>query len=187
MTEPDQSSTTHHNMTIIDKNSQEHSHENWMQKAILFAQRAAACGEVPVGAILVQNEQIIGAGWNQVISLHDPSAHAEIMALRAAGQGIANYRHPNTRLYVTLEPCTMCAGALIHARIDTVVFGAYDTKTGAAGSVTNVFAEAHHNHHPNRIGGILADACGALLSDFFRQRRLAKREKKQQQKTKNAE
>ncbi|MGV6809354.1 MAG: tRNA adenosine(34) deaminase TadA [bacterium] len=155
-------------------------HEDWMREALDLARQAAACGEVPVGAILVHDEQIIGAGWNQVISLHDPSAHAEIMALRAAGQNVENYRHPNTRLYVTLEPCTMCAGALIHARIDTVIFGAYDAKTGMAGSVNNVFAEAHHNHHPTIIGGILADECGTLLSDFFRQRRLAKREKKQQ-------
>ncbi|HHC74686.1 MAG TPA: tRNA adenosine(34) deaminase TadA [Thiothrix sp.] len=157
------------------------THEDWMREALGFARQAAACGEVPVGAILVHNEQIIGAGWNQVIRLHDPSAHAEVMALRAAGRAMSNYRHPQTTLYVTLEPCTMCAGALIHARVAHVVFGAYDAKTGVAGSVSHVFDEPHHNHHPTIIGGVLADECGAMLSDFFRQRRLAKREEKQQQ------
>lgn len=147
------------------------SDEQWMQHAIALARRAEAAGEVPVGAVVIHNDQIIGEGWNQPILSHDPSAHAEIMALRAAGQSIQNYRLLDTTLYVTLEPCAMCAGAIMHARIAKVVFGAADPKAGAAGSVTDLFANTALNHHVSVEGGVLAIECGNLLSDFFRKKR----------------
>lgn len=128
-------------------------------------------GEVPVGALIVQEEKIIGEGFNRPIGLHDPTAHAEIMALRDAAQKQGNYRLPGSTLYVTLEPCVMCCGAIIHARISRVVFGAADPKTGAAGSVINLFQENRLNHHATVQGGILAQDCGELISAFFRERR----------------
>ena len=146
--------------------------ENWMRYALQLAQQAALQGEVPVGAVLVQDDNILGEGWNQPISLNDPSAHAEMLAMRAAGQAAANYRLPNTTLYVTLEPCSMCAGAMIHARIARVVFGAYDPKTGAAGSLFSVLNDPRHNHQVQISGGVLAEECAELLRTFFRERRL---------------
>ena len=148
------------------------SDENWMRYALQLAQQAALQGEVPVGAVLVQDDNILGEGWNQPISLKDPSAHAEMLAMRAAGQVAANYRLPNTTLYVTLEPCCMCAGAMIHARIARVVFGAYDPKTGAAGSLFSVLNDPRHNHQVQISGGVLAEECAELLRTFFRERRL---------------
>jgi len=145
--------------------------EVWMQHAIKLANRAAAEDEVPVGAVLVMDNQIIGEGWNKPINNHDPSSHAEIVAIRDAGLRMANYRLPDTTLYVTLEPCTMCAGAMIHARIKRLVFGAYDPRTGSIESVSNVLDLPFHNHRVEYQGGVLKDECGFLLSEFFRQKR----------------
>jgi tRNA(adenine34) deaminase len=144
----------------------------FMGLAIEQAKLAAAKGEVPVGAILVHNEQVIGRGFNQPISLHDPSAHAEMMAIREAAKSLENYRIPESTLYVTLEPCTMCCGAMLHARVKRVVFGAADPKTGMAGSVSDLFAIKQINHQTEVRGGVLAGECGELLREFFRQRRL---------------
>ena len=142
-----------------------------MRRALELARRAADEGEVPVGAVLIHQNHIVGEGWNRPIAAHDPCAHAEILALRAAARVMANYRLPATTLYVTLEPCLMCAGALIHARIERLVFGAHDLKTGAAGSVFDVLADPRHNHLVTVTGGVLADVCGQVLSDFFAARR----------------
>ena len=142
-----------------------------MCHALELARRAQAVDEVPVGALLVRDDQIIGEGWNVSITSHDPSAHAEIRALRAAANSISNYRLPDTTLYVTLEPCVMCAGAIIHARVQRVVFGARDPKTGAAGSVFTILNSDQHNHGVQITEGILAEECGQLLTDFFRARR----------------
>ncbi len=143
----------------------------FMQQALDQAKLAAIAGEVPVGAVLVRDGQVISTGFNQPITNSDPSAHAEMMALRAAAQTEANYRLPGTTLYVTLEPCTMCAGAMLHARIDRVVFGASDPKTGAAGSVLNIFSEKQINHQTQVEGGIMGEECGQVLRDFFKERR----------------
>ena len=143
----------------------------FMQQALDQAKLAAAAGEVPVGAVLVRDGQVISTGFNQPISHSDPSAHAEMMALRAAAQSESNYRLPGTTLYVTLEPCTMCAGAMLHARVERVVFGATDPKTGAAGSVLNVFSEKQINHQTQVEGGIMGEECGQVLRDFFKERR----------------
>ena len=143
----------------------------FMQQALDQAKLAAAAGEVPVGAVLVRDGQVISTGFNQPITNSDPSAHAEMMALRAAASEDANYRLPGTTLYVTLEPCTMCAGAMLHARVDRVVFGAADPKTGAAGSVLNVFSEKQINHQTVVEGGIMSEECGQILRDFFKERR----------------
>ena len=147
----------------------------FMAAALELARQAAAAGEVPVGAVVVCDGRIVGRGYNQPIGAHDPSAHAEIMALRAAACALGNYRLPGCDLYVTLEPCLMCAGAMMHARLRRVVFGARDVKTGVAGSVVDVFAEARLNHHAQVEGGVLSAQCGALLSEFFAQRRAAAR------------
>lgn len=143
----------------------------FMQQALSQAKLAAAAGEVPVGAVLVRDGQIISTGFNRPITNSDPSAHAEMMALRAAAQSESNYRLPGTTLYVTLEPCTMCAGAMLHARVERVVFGASDPKTGAAGSVLNVFSEKQINHQTQVEGGIMGEECGQVLRDFFKERR----------------
>jgi len=143
----------------------------FMQQALSQAKLAAAAGEVPVGAVLVRDGQTISTGFNQPITNSDPSAHAEMMALRAAAQSESNYRLPGTTLYVTLEPCTMCAGAMLHARVERVVFGATDPKTGAAGSVLNVFSEKQINHQTQVEGGIMGEECGQVLRDFFKERR----------------
>ncbi len=143
-----------------------------MLEALALAREAASCDEVPVGAIVVDPEGVIvGRGFNQPILRHDPTAHAEIMALRAAAETVGNYRLPGHTLLVTLEPCVMCAGALMHARIARVVYGARDPKTGACGSVVDLFAEQRLNHHAEVIGGVMAEACGGLLSSFFAARR----------------
>jgi len=144
---------------------------DWMQTALVLAGRAAASGEVPVGAVLVQGESLLAEGWNQPIAAHDPTAHAEVMALRAAGQSLGNYRLADTTLYVTLEPCLMCVGAIVHARIARLVFGAYDPKSGAVTSCMHGFEVPGLNHRVASTGGILADECGALLKQFFRDRR----------------
>jgi len=143
----------------------------WMQRALELAQKAQSLGEVPVGAVLVKDDQIIGEGYNAPIGQHDPTAHAEIMALRDAAQRLGNYRLLNTTLYVTIEPCVMCAGALVHARINEVIFGATEPRTGGAGSVFNVLQSDQLNHQVNVRGGVLADECALLLQQFFKQRR----------------
>ncbi len=142
-----------------------------MRAALDLARQAAQQGEVPVGAVVVKDGQIVGRGYNAPISRHDPSAHAEMIALRDAAQRIGNYRLVGCELFVTLEPCVMCIGAMFHARIARVVFGAHDPKTGAAGSVFNLFAETRLNHHARTHGGVLAEECGKVLSDFFAMRR----------------
>lgn len=150
--------------------------EHWMQAALAEARRARDAGEVPVGAVVVANGEIVGRGYNQPISSHDPTAHAEVMALRDAAGRLANYRLPGATLYVTMEPCVMCAGAILHARIARVVYGAREYKTGAHGSIVDIFAEPRLNHHCEISGGVLADACAALISGFFESRRQQRRQ-----------
>lgn len=142
-----------------------------MQAALELAKEAAGLGEVPVGAVVVKDGEIIGRGSNAPISQHDPSAHAEIQAMRDAAARLCNYRLVGCSLYVTLEPCAMCAGAIQHARIANLVYGASDPKTGACGSVIDLMAEARLNHHTEVTGGVLAQECGSLLSAFFASRR----------------
>ncbi len=142
-----------------------------MRHALGLAGRAAAAGEVPVGAVLVLGDEVVGEGWNRPVSGHDPTAHAEILALREGGRRLENYRLLDTTLYVTLEPCAMCAGAMIHARVGRVVYGATDPKTGAAGSVFDTLINARHNHRIDVTGGILADEAAELLRSFFQSRR----------------
>lgn len=145
----------------------------FMQLALEQAQRAWDLGEVPVGAVVVKDNAVIATGYNQPIKRHDPTAHAEIMALRGAAEKLGNYRLPGCVLYVTLEPCVMCAGAMLHARLARVVFGATDPKTGACGSVLDLFAQQQLNHHTALEGGVLADACSVFLKRFFVERRQA--------------
>ena len=145
---------------------------DFMQMALDLAKQAAALGEVPVGAIVVKDNVVIGRGSNAPIGLHDPTAHAEIMAMREAAAFLGNYRLVDCSLYVTLEPCAMCSGAMQHARIAKLIYGASDPKTGACGSVINLMNEPKLNHHTEVVGGILAVECGAVLSEFFKQRRL---------------
>lgn len=146
----------------------------YMQLALTLAKEAAQAGEVPVGAVIVKDGMVVGRGSNSPIDTHDPTAHAEIRAIRDAAQHLQNYRLVDCTLYVTLEPCAMCTGAIQHARIARLVYGASDPKTGACGSVINLMNEAKLNHHTEVTSGILAQECGAVLSDFFKQRRLAK-------------
>ncbi len=146
-----------------------------MRMALAAASQARALGEVPVGAVLVREGEVIATGFNQPIGQHDPSAHAEIAALRAGATTLANYRMPGCTLYVTLEPCAMCAGAMMHARLARVVYGASDPKTGACGSIVNLFAEEKLNHHTAVTGGVLGDECSSMLSSFFAERRLQSR------------
>ena len=143
----------------------------YMRIALALAKQAALIGEVPVGAIVVKDGVIIGRGSNAPIGLHDPTAHAEIIAMRQAAQYLGNYRLADCTLYVTLEPCAMCSGAMQHARIAKLVYGASDPKTGACGSVVNLMSEPKLNHHCEVISGVLADECGAVLTAFFKQRR----------------
>lgn len=144
---------------------------HWMRHALKLAQRARELGEVPVGAVVVRDGEVIGEGWNQPIASHDPSAHAEMVAMRAAAASLRNYRLTGVTLYVTLEPCVMCAGAIIHARIGRLVYGAADPKAGAVTSVYDVIAQPRLNHRLAWTGGVLDPECGAILQDFFRERR----------------
>lgn len=147
------------------------SDDAFMRMALSAAAEARLGGEVPVGAVIVKEGEVIAIGYNRPIGGHDPTAHAEIAALRAAAQKLGNYRLPGCTLYVTLEPCAMCAGAMMHARLARVVYGASDPKTGACGSVLNLFAEPRLNHHTEVQGGVLAAECGTMLSAFFAERR----------------
>jgi tRNA(adenine34) deaminase len=148
-----------------------HSDDYWMAHALSLAKRAELQGEVPVGAVIVHDDQLIGEGWNQPITNNDPTAHAEIRALRAACQNLNNYRLPDATLYITLEPCVMCAGAIIHARIKRVVYATKEPKTGAAGSCFDIFNAPQLNHHVDCEHGVLAEESSALLRNFFRARR----------------
>lgn len=145
--------------------------EQWMRQALQQAERAADLGEVPVGAVLVHQDKLISEAYNKPISLLDPCAHAEVLALRQAAKQLDNYRLPGTTLYVTLEPCAMCVGAMVHARIERLVIGADDPKTGACGSVIDLLNHAIFNHKINMTRGILAENCGKVLKDFFKKRR----------------
>ena len=142
-----------------------------MRQALALARKAEVAGEVPVGAVLVNEEACLAEGWNQPIGRHDPTAHAEVMALRAAGDCLGNYRFSGSTLYVTLEPCLMCVGAMVHARVARLVFGAFDPKSGAVTSCVQGFELPGLNHHVESTGGVLADECGELLKRFFRDRR----------------
>ena len=144
---------------------------DWMRKALELAARAETEGEVPVGAIVVRGEAVLGEGWNRPIGSHDPTAHAEVLALRAASGAVGDYRLGGATLYVTLEPCPMCAAAIAHARIARLVFGAWDPRQGAAGSVFNLVAADAMNHRVDAFGGVLSEECGALLRRFFAGRR----------------
>ncbi len=155
----------------------QYNHDHWMQYALQLAQKAANEDEVPVGAIIVKENKIISEGWNQPIQNHDPSAHAEIIAIRNAGKILKNYRLIDTTMYVTLEPCSMCVGAMIHARLGQLVFGAGDLKTGAAGSAINLIHEPIHNHKIEVIGGVMEDECKQLLQAFFKRKRELKKNK----------
>jgi tRNA(adenine34) deaminase len=153
----------------------------WMKQALALAQKAWDQGEVPVGAILVLDDEVIGQGWNRPITRHDPTAHAEIMALRQGGAVLQNYRLLNATLYVTLEPCVMCAGAMVHSRIRRLVYGAADVKTGAAGSLVDILRHPGMNHQVEILSGVLAEECAATLSNFFRMRREQQKALKQAQ------
>lgn len=165
-------------MTEIIKDDQ-----YWLEYALTLANKAQQQGEIPVGAVIVKDGEVVGEGWNQSITLNDPSAHAEIMAIRDAGQKLDNYRLIDTTLYVTLEPCPMCAGALVHSRIGRLVFGAADLKTGAAGSVMNLVAHPSLNHQLEVEAGVCAELCSAKISAFFKMRRAEKKAAKKQAKT----
>lgn len=158
-------------MTIEAVDSLDRRDRTWMKEALHLAQRAGDEGEVPIGAVIVKDGEIVGRGWNRNIDLNDPSAHAEIMAMREAGAALANHRLTGCSLYVTLEPCLMCAGAMIHARLERIVYGASDPKTGAAGGKFDLLCDPAHNHAPAVAGGCLADECSARLKAFFRDRR----------------
>jgi len=156
---------------------------DFMTQALALAREAAAQDEVPVGAVVVLDGEIVGQGFNQPIGRHDPTAHAEVMALRDAAARLGNYRLPGCTLYVTVEPCAMCAGAIQHARVARVVYGTVEPKTGACGSVVDLFAESRLNHHAEVFGGVMAESCAEIVSDFFRRRReevRAAREQRQQ-------
>jgi tRNA(adenine34) deaminase len=147
----------------------------FMELALAEARRAWDQGEVPVGAVVVRDGEVIATGYNQPIGRHDPTAHAEIVALRAAAETLGNYRLPGCELYVTLEPCAMCSGAMMHARLARVVYAAVDPKTGACGSVLDLFAQERLNHHTEVVGGVLADEAALMLKGFFAERRAAAR------------
>jgi tRNA(adenine34) deaminase len=158
-------------MTI--KNNEQDAY--WMAHALSLADKAQALGEIPVGAVVVVNNQVIAEGWNQSITLHDPSAHAEMIAIRQAGQILKNYRMLDATLYVTLEPCPMCAGLLVHSRISRLVYGASDYKTGAAGSVMNLVVNPQLNHQIEVLGGVAEELCAKKISNFFKLRRAQKK------------
>jgi tRNA(adenine34) deaminase len=147
------------------------SDETFMREALALARQAADAGEVPVGAVVVKDGAVIGRGHNRPVSGRDPTAHAEVMAMRDAAAQLGNYRLAGCELYVTLEPCVMCAGAIMHARISRVVYGAADPRSGACGSVVNLFADTRLNHHATIVGGVMADGAGKLLQEFFAVRR----------------
>lgn len=153
--------------------------DHWMQYALALAERAAAAGEVPVGAVVVLDNQVIGEGWNQPISSHDPTAHAEVLALRDAAQKVGNYRLVDADLYVTIEPCTMCAGAMVHARVRRVIYGASEPKSGVAESNGQLLEQGWMNHRVQVTSGVLADQCRERISLFFKQRRAEKKAAKQ--------
>ncbi|ATC95978.1 tRNA adenosine(34) deaminase TadA [Pseudoalteromonas tunicata] len=163
------------------------SDEYWMQQALLRADKAEAEGEIPVGAIVVYQDEIIAEGWNRSIISHDPSAHAEMLAIRNAGIALQNYRMIDCTLYVTLEPCAMCAGALVHSRMKRVVYGADDLKTGAVKSVMNIVQHSQFNHQLEVTEGVLAQECGLRLSAFFKRRRQEIKALKQANKLKEQE
>lgn len=168
------------NLRQVKNNTVKNQHDidrHWMSAALDLARRAADNGEVPVGAVLVDSDnQIIGRGWNQPISSCDPTAHAEVMALRDGAKQVGNYRLPNTTLYVTIEPCAMCAGALIHARIQRLVFAATEPKAGAVVSQAQMLSQAHNNHRVEVCQGMMAEEAGQLVSDFFANRRAEKKQ-----------
>jgi tRNA(adenine34) deaminase len=145
--------------------------EAFMQRALQQARAARAAGEIPVGAVLVRADEVIAVGANRPIASHDPTAHAEVEVLRAAGRSLGSYRLTDTTLYVTLEPCVMCASAIVHARVRRLVFGAWDPRAGGAGSITDVFALPGLNHRVDVFGGVLTDECAQLLQEFFAERR----------------
>jgi tRNA(adenine34) deaminase len=145
--------------------------QRFMQEALILAEEAARAGEVPVGAVVVKDGQVIGRGFNRPITTSDPTAHAEIVAMREAAAALGNYRLPGCELYVTLEPCAMCVGAMVHARIARIVYGTRDPKTGACGSIVDLPALATFNHHGTFEGGVLAEECGGVLKRFFAERR----------------
>lgn len=159
-------------MSDLDPTTQD---EHWMQAALELAEHAAELGEVPVGALVVLDGEVIGEGWNYPISGHDPTGHAEMMALRAAAKKVENYRLVDADLYVTIEPCTMCAGAIVHARIRRVIYGATEPKSGAVCSNGQVFDQPWMNHRVEHVGGVLADRCSERISRFFQQRRAEKK------------
>lgn len=163
-------------MTAAAATFQDAEDARYMREALELARQGGEAGEVPVGAVVVLDGEIIGRGFNQPISSHDPTAHAEVMALRDAAARVGNYRLVGCTLYVTMEPCVMCAGAILHARVARVVYGAKEYKTGAHGSIIDVFAEPRLNFHCDITGGVLADDCAALISGFFEARRQQKRE-----------
>jgi tRNA(adenine34) deaminase len=148
------------------------SDDHFMREALTLAQQAEALGEVPVGAVVVRDGVIVGRGYNQPIAAHDPTAHAEVVAMRDAAARIGNYRLVGCELYVTLEPCVMCAGAIMHARVERVVYGATDPKTGACGSVVDLFSDTRLNHHASVVPGVLSEECSERLKTFFIRRRL---------------
>lgn len=154
--------------------------EDWMRHAMQLAAKAEAAGEVPVGAVLVKDQQLLAEGWNEMIQLHDPSAHAEMQAVRKAGQQLQNYRLIDCTLYVTLEPCSMCAGMLVHSRVKRLVYGASDYKTGAAGSIMDLVCHPKLNHQLEVTGGVLGNECATMLSAFFKKRRVQQKQLKQQ-------
>ena len=147
------------------------NHKYWMEKALELARKAEAAGEVPVGAVLVKDDQLIAEGWNQPITSHDATSHAEIMAMRAAGKSLSNYRLIDTTMYVTLEPCSMCVGAMIHARVSKVVYGASEPRTGALGGAFNLLMSNDHNHNFDVISGVMAEESKDMLQSFVQSRR----------------
>lgn len=163
---------------MVKVNEQQLTDNHFMVRALALANKAEALGEVPVGALVVVDGKVVGEGFNQPIARHDPTAHAEIMAIRQAGRRLGNYRLTGATLYVTLEPCAMCAGAMVHARIGRLVYGAPDPRTGVAGSVHDLVRCAAFNHQLEVSSGLMAEQCGLQLSSFFQRRRAAQRQAK---------